>query len=64
VYWLSPEAAGKGLKAARDIAIDALPRMLPGFLLAGIALAIVPRDFVVNWMGQESGFRGIVLATA
>jgi uncharacterized membrane protein YraQ (UPF0718 family) len=64
VYWLSPESAGKGLKATSDIAIDALPRTLPGFLLAGLALAIVPRDFVVNWMGQESGFRGIVLATA
>jgi uncharacterized membrane protein YraQ (UPF0718 family) len=63
VYWMSPEAAGKGLKATGDIAIDAIPRMLPGFLLAGLALAVVPRDLVVSWMGQESGFRGIVLAT-
>ena len=64
VYWMSPESATKGLVATGNIAWDALPRMLPGFLIAGLAIAVVPKALVVNWLGHESGFRGVVLGTA
>ncbi len=63
VWWLSPDAAVSGLKSTSSIAWDAALRMVPGFLLAGLAIAIAPREMISNWMGQESGLKGIMVGT-
>ncbi|HSR54664.1 MAG TPA: permease, partial [Alphaproteobacteria bacterium] len=46
-----------------DIVVFLLPRMVGGMMLAGLVQAILPPDLVARWVGEESGLRGIVIAT-
>jgi uncharacterized membrane protein YraQ (UPF0718 family) len=39
------------------------PLILLGFLLAGLLQVMVPRELIGNWLGAESGFKGILIAT-
>lgn len=57
-------AVSKALSADLDILLFLLPRMIAGMMLAGLVQAILPPDLVARWVGEESGFRGIVIAAA
>lgn len=39
------------------------PRVLIALMVAGLVQAMLPRDKVAYWVGSESGFRGIMIAT-
>lgn len=39
------------------------PRVLLALMVAGLVQAVLPRDKVAYWVGSESGFRGIAIAT-
>lgn len=60
----------RGDQAFREIFWEGLeftvlltPRICGAVLLAGFVQALVPRELVVRWMGEESGFHGLVVAT-
>jgi len=40
------------------------PRILLAMLVAGFAQVLLPRDKVAHWVGEQSGWRGLVIATA
>lgn len=40
------------------------PRILLAMLIAGFAQVLLPRDKVAHWVGEQSGWRGLVIATA
>lgn len=40
------------------------PRILLAMIVAGFAQVLLPRDKVAYWVGSESGFRGLLIATA
>lgn len=40
------------------------PVIVLSFLVAGLAEALVPREWVASAMGEDSGWRGLVLASA
>jgi hypothetical protein len=46
-----------------DFPVMLTPRICGAVLLAGFVQALVPRDLVARWMGEESGFRGLLVAT-
>lgn len=58
------EAFGAALSGDVDLLIFLLPRMIGGMVLAGLVQAILPPELVAKWVGEESGFRGIVIAAA
>lgn len=78
-FWVLAAIAGiaawaawelKGADAVRaalshdfDILVFLLPRMIGGMMLAGLVQAILPPDLVARWVGEESGMRGIIIAT-
>jgi len=35
--------------------------LLLGFLLAGLVQVLVPREIVTRWLGEEAGFKGILI---
>lgn len=39
------------------------PRVLLAMLVAGLAQVLLPRDKVAHWVGEQSGFRGLLIAT-
>jgi uncharacterized membrane protein YraQ (UPF0718 family) len=57
------DAVGSALSSDFDIVVFLLPRMIGGMMLAGLVQAILPPDLVARWVGEESGLRGIVIAS-
>lgn len=64
-YLLRGEAALlAGLDMARSQFVDVAIQLLLGLLIAASISVLLPRDKVARWLGQESGFRGLLIATA
>jgi len=62
--WMkSPAAAWEGANSAGRLFLSVLPGMLAGFLLGGMIQVLIPRDLVAIWIGEDSGFRGLLIAT-
>jgi len=53
----------KGLKSALDMTIDILPLLIFAFIVAGTIQALLPRELLSRWIGEESGIKGILLGT-
>ncbi len=43
--------------------IDILPKVLAACLIAAFVAVLMPRETVLRWVGAESGFLGLVIAT-
>jgi uncharacterized membrane protein YraQ (UPF0718 family) len=43
--------------------IDILPKVLAACLIAAFVAVLMPREVVLRWVGAESGFMGILIAT-
>lgn len=63
-YMKSPDSAFRGLGLTRDLLLQVTPRLLAAFVIAGLVQVLVPQELVVQWMGKESGFKGILIGTA
>jgi uncharacterized protein len=64
VAWLrSPALAWQGAVNAVQLFLGVLPAMLVGFLLGGMVLVLLPQHLVAAYAGEQSGVRGLVLAT-
>ncbi len=62
----SIEGKGKeieGLKSAWTMTWQILPLLLFAFIAAGMVEALIPREMVGRWVGNESGMRGIMIGT-
>lgn len=42
---------------------DMLPKVLAGSLIAAFLTVLLPREVISRWVGAESGFKGILVAT-
>lgn len=47
--------------ASWDLATGVFPRLLLGFGIAGLLQVLVPAEAVVRWLGEEAGWRGILV---
>ena len=61
VYLKSPKAAEAGVGAGLSLIVEIAPRMVAAFTLAGLVQAVVPQETIVRWMGQGSGYRGLMI---
>jgi uncharacterized membrane protein YraQ (UPF0718 family) len=43
--------------------IDILPKVLAACIIASLVAVLMPREAVLRWVGAESGFMGLVIAT-
>lgn len=48
-----------GLKSAGSILIQITPLLIFAFITAGLAQAIIPSETISQWIGTESGLKGI-----
>ena len=53
------EIAGDDLR----LILRQMPLIVAGMLMGGFAQALVPRDLVARWLGRESGWKGLAIAT-
>jgi uncharacterized membrane protein YraQ (UPF0718 family) len=56
---LAFEGIGEGVSLLTTV----LPQLVVGFLLAGLLTVLLPVDVIATWLGEDSGLRGLVVAT-
>jgi uncharacterized membrane protein YraQ (UPF0718 family) len=52
-----------GLKSAWNMTLQIIPLLRFAFIIAGLVQTLLPRDLISTWVGDESGFRGILIGT-
>jgi uncharacterized membrane protein YraQ (UPF0718 family) len=52
-----------GLKSAWNMTVQILPLLVFAFIIAGLVQVLLPRDLISTWVGDESGFRGILIGS-
>jgi len=52
-----------GLKSAWRMFLEILPLLVFAFILAGMIQALLPKELMAKWVGEESGIRGILIGT-
>lgn len=50
-----------GLKASGEMFVKVIPLLIAAFVIAGMVQVLVPREFIIKWLGPESGLKGIAL---
>lgn len=51
------------LKSAGDILLGVLPLLIFAFIIAGAIQHLLPQELINRWVGDESGWRGVVIGT-
>ena len=62
-YLRNPAYPLEGLKDGGKLFADILPAMVFAFIAAGMIAKVLPRELLTRWIGEESGLRGIVVAS-
>lgn len=57
-------STAKGLRLALDFLLMMLPRMIVALALAGFAAELLPAEIISDWLGRDSGMKGILIASA
>ncbi|MCK4762086.1 MAG: permease [Candidatus Aminicenantes bacterium] len=52
-----------GFKTASKMMIEILPLLFFAFIIAGMVQVLLPRELLSNWVGMESGMKGILIGT-
>jgi uncharacterized membrane protein YraQ (UPF0718 family) len=52
-----------GLKSALEMTIQILPLLILSFITAGMIQVLLPSQLLSQWIGTESGLRGILIGT-
>jgi len=52
-----------GLKSAWNMTLQIIPLLIFAFIIAGLVQTLLPHDLISKWVGDESGFRGILIGT-
>lgn len=53
----------KGLSSGIQQLVAVLPVILVAFILAGMLEALIPEEFVHQWLAREAGLKGVLLGT-
>jgi uncharacterized membrane protein YraQ (UPF0718 family) len=53
-----------GIKSALNMTVVILPLLIFSFIVAGMIQVLLPQEVISEWVGAESGIRGIFIGTA
>lgn len=56
-------AFAKGMSAGWKMFLSTFPILVMSFAIAGLVQVLVPRDFIIKWLGAGTGFRGILVGS-
>jgi len=62
-YLRGPAYPLEGLRNGAKLFTGIFPAMVLAFIAAGMISQVLPKELLTRWIGDESGFRGIVVAT-
>jgi uncharacterized membrane protein YraQ (UPF0718 family) len=58
-----PQRVGEALSGGAGLFLLVLPNLILGFALAGFLQVLLPAELVSRWMGEGSGWRGLLVGT-
>jgi len=61
MFFKDKNLAIHGIKSAGITLWDNLIILLVGFLLAGLIQVLIPKGLVENWLGNQSGFKAVLI---
>ena len=61
--WRGGGSLQKGLTFGGKTFLSTLPLLIFAFAIAGLVQVLVPREFILKWLGPEAGLKGILLGT-
>jgi uncharacterized membrane protein YraQ (UPF0718 family) len=66
VAWARRGAAGigAGFGETGKLLLSVAPNLAIGFTLAGFLTLLVPQEIIAKWLGEGSGFKGILVGSA
>jgi len=53
----------KGLQSAGKMTLEIIPLLVFAFIIAGMIQQLLPHEIIARWVGEESGFRGLLIGT-
>jgi len=53
----------RGLKTAANMFLRIIPILVIAFVIAGVIQVLIPKEFVIKWLGKEAGWKGILFGT-
>ncbi|MBI3992992.1 MAG: permease [Candidatus Lambdaproteobacteria bacterium] len=62
-WYRGPSVAREGFSAAWGLFWFIMPNLVVGLILGGMIQVLLPRELVAHWAGEESGLRGLAIAT-
>ncbi len=60
-FWRGRDLPLAGLLAGGRTLWRNLPLLLLGFVVAGLAQVLIPRDLITRWLGTEAGIKGVLI---
>lgn len=62
-YRKAPGLPLEGLKAGTKLFLGIFPVMAVAFIAAGMIDQVLPREIITQWVGDESGLKGLIIGT-
>lgn len=63
-YFKGEQAHILGLKIGGRTFLEVIPLLLISFTVAGLIQALIPKEIIVSWLGEEAGIKGILIGSA
>jgi uncharacterized membrane protein YraQ (UPF0718 family) len=60
-FWRGRDLPLAGLLAAGRTLWRNLPLLLLGFVVAGLAQVLIPKDLIAHWLGTKAGAKGVLI---
>lgn len=60
-FWRGRDLPLAGLLAAGRTLWRNLPLLLLGFVVAGLAQVLIPKDLIAHWLGTKAGVKGVLI---
>lgn len=58
-----PVEVKHAMRSDLEVFVFIVPRILGGMILAGLVQVVLPPQVVAKWVGEDSGMRGLIIAT-
>ena len=62
-YHKSPELPIQAVKSGGGLLLQLIPVLILAFFVAGLIEVLLPKELLIRWVGEGSGFKGILIAT-
>ncbi len=60
-YFIATDLPLSGLRTGGKMFLEILPLLIFAFIIAGMVQVLIPKEFILKYLGAEAGFKGILI---